>query len=121
MHECLRQEIASSGLNIDTLLVCPYIVSTGMFKGALDEKSVHWWHSWLFPTLRATDVAEKIVTAIKERKDILNIPRVLSLVPTLLHLLPTPVYDFVIRTTGGQHGLSNFEGRGEQWNFGRSS
>eukprot|EP00750_Incisomonas_marina_P014987 INCI18046.5.p1 GENE.INCI18046.5~~INCI18046.5.p1 ORF type:complete len:366 (+),score=41.66 INCI18046.5:224-1321(+) len=121
MHESLRQELAaaSASSSIHTLLVAPYLVNTGMFDGAMANDSVYWWHKLLFPALQPEEVALAIVHAVQSRRRLLVLPRQLSLVPTLLHLLPSPMYDFVVSLTGGKTGLRHFTGRHPSWNFPR--
>lgn len=122
MHESLRQELAAAGgasrsRSIHTLLVAPYLVNTGMFDGAMAKDSVYWWHRLLFPALQPEEVALAIIHAVQSRRRLLVLPRQLSLVPTLLHLLPSPMYDFVVSLTGGKTGLRHFTGRHPSWNF----
>ena len=114
-HECLRQELNVAGSNIRTLLVAPYIVNTGMFQGAMSKSTVYWFQRLLFPPLSAVTVGRSIVAAIEHRQQILVLPKVFALAPTILHLLPTTVYDWIVGQTGGQSGLKNFKGRPKKW------
>jgi all-trans-retinol dehydrogenase (NAD+) len=137
MHECLRQELAAMNAQapparrrrawrararprrVHTLLVSPYVVNTGMFRGAMEKDSVYWWHKWVLPApLEPEAVAAAIADAMCARRGLLVLPRHLSLVPALLHLLlPQPMYDFVLAVTGGSTGLRHFTGHPPEWNL----
>jgi all-trans-retinol dehydrogenase (NAD+) len=32
-HHCLRQELKQTNNNIDTTIICPWVVNTGLFNG----------------------------------------------------------------------------------------
>jgi hypothetical protein len=85
-----------------------------MFAGALSTPSrgMAWVHRLLFPVLDTDDVARAVVRGVETRRQLLVLPRWLSLVPALMHLLPVPVYDWGIRLAGGgAEGLAGFQGR----------
>lgn len=118
-HECLRLEVHSMCaerqkahpqtqlLPVRTLVVCPYVVDTGMFRGSriVTDKS---WVRRLFPVLRQEFVASSVLSAIKDGREQLILPRTLSMVSALLHLLPTPLYDAIVSLAGGSHGMNGF-------------
>ena len=62
----------------------------------------------LFPVLRQEFVASSVLSAIKDGREQLILPRTLSMVSALLHLLPTPLYDVIVSLAGGSHGMNGF-------------
>ena len=68
------------------------------------------WVTLLFPVLRQEFVASSVVAAIKDGREKLVIPRTVSIVPALLHLLPTPLYDTIVSISGGSRGMDGFLG-----------
>lgn len=124
-HESLRLELIRIGCDdiIDTLLVCPYAVQTGMFEGILDG---HKWSRALLPILQTQDVVDSIVRAIETRETVLIgcSPHFLHrmIFPYLgpaLHILPTKVMDGLFKVLGGVYGMDTFIGRDSQHNKGR--
>ena len=129
MHEALRLELGrhpSSG-SVRTVLVCPYhIVDTPMFGdsifcGRRDAMQAHGpltrlvlrfadvLRPWVFPPLRAQDLAHQIVDALARKHgppQILVVPWVLGwLIPVLRAMLPVPTMDAVLGVWGGWHGM----------------
>ena len=66
------------------------------------------WVRRLFPVLRQEFVASSVLSAIKDGREQLILPRTLSMVSALLHLLPTPLYDVIVSMAGGSHGMNGF-------------
>ena len=101
--------------DIHTLLVCPYIIDTGMFDGALKGPSQTWVTSLvlhlIFPYMSTQSAANSILKAMKERVHFLLIPTVLQYyVILLLRFLPVPLFDWVIAQMGGVHGMEDWSG-----------
>jgi len=83
--------------NINTTVVCPYFIATGMFAGAGGR------FLWLFPTLTPEFVAESVVKAMLKNQDFLLTPGWLWAVYFLKPFSPTKaalaVNDFLGLTT----------------------
>lgn len=141
LDESLRMELRRSGKSgVRTLLVCPYVVSTGMFGGAFSGgritgqakggnssfrcfiRSVR---DLLIPPLTAKSVAWNIVSETIERRNpsswyarctcgargsTLILPRRLALMPAMLRLLPVGLQEWVLDLAGGVHGMDGFFG-----------
>jgi all-trans-retinol dehydrogenase (NAD+) len=104
--ESLRVELKRLGYkNIRTTVVCPYFISTGMFKGVKTR------FPFLLPIMEPDDVASKIVGAIEKNKERLLLPPfVLALFPT--RLLPPVLFDEIVSFFGINHTMDDFKGRG---------
>ncbi len=103
--ESLRVELKRLGhKNIRTTVVCPYFISTGMFKGVKTR------FPFLLPIMEPDDVASKIVGAIEKNKErLLMPPFVLALFPT--RLLPPALFDEVVSFFGINRTMDDFKGR----------
>jgi all-trans-retinol dehydrogenase (NAD+) len=104
--ESLRVELRRLGYTkIRTTIVCPYFISTGMFKGVKTR------FPFLLPIMEPDDVASKIVGAVEKNKErLLMPPFVLALFPT--RLLPPTLFDGVVSFFGINHTMDDFKGRG---------
>jgi all-trans-retinol dehydrogenase (NAD+) len=104
--ESLRVELKRMGhRNIHTTVVCPYFISTGMFRGVKTR------FPFLLPIMEPDDVAKQIVDAIEKNKARLIMPPfVLALYPT--RLLPPALFDHVVTFFGINHTMDDFKGRG---------
>ena len=83
--------------NINTTVVCPYMIATGMFSGAGGR------FPWLIRTLNPEFVADSVVDAMLRNQDFLLTPRILWGFYCLKPFLPTgallAIYDFLGITT----------------------
>jgi all-trans-retinol dehydrogenase (NAD+) len=102
--EALRMEIKKHRWNIQTTVVCPYYINTGMFAGVRTR------FPWLLPILDENLVAEKIVRAILKNSKRLILPLTVYSV-FLLRLLPVSVFDAVATFLGINAGMDDFRGR----------
>ena len=104
MEESLRAEIGMEGLNIQTTLIAPYFINTGMFEGVKTR------FSWLLPILDQDLVAERIAKAIHKKKRRLILPWfVYTVFP--LRLLPVDLFDTVGAFFGITRVMDHFKGR----------
>lgn len=102
--EALRMEIRKSGWNIETTVVCPYFINTGMFEGVRTRFAA------LLPILDEEKVAGRIIRAIlKNKKRLVMPPMVYSV--WLLRLFPVAVFDIVADLMGINDAMKTFEGR----------
>ncbi|MDR0836932.1 MAG: SDR family oxidoreductase [Propionibacteriaceae bacterium] len=102
--EALRNELRVSGSNVNTLLVCPYYISTGMFDGVKTRFPL------LLPIMRPAHVALRILDAIECDKEQLVMPPFAATVPWM-RFLPTPIFDAVNDFFGVNRSMENFSGR----------
>lgn len=105
--ESLRMELKRLGGDIETTLVCPYYVDTGMFKGV--KTSI----PFLLPILKPGYVAKKIVSAIQKKRKRLIMPRFI-LFSYLMRMLPTWIFDRVVNLFGINKTMDEFKGHGGQ-------
>eukprot|EP01116_Phalansterium_solitarium_P000044 TRINITY_DN10036_c0_g1_i2.p1 TRINITY_DN10036_c0_g1~~TRINITY_DN10036_c0_g1_i2.p1 ORF type:complete len:326 (-),score=56.26 TRINITY_DN10036_c0_g1_i2:375-1352(-) len=104
--EGLRRELYGS--NVQTTVVCPYIINTGMFEGTRPLP--------LLPMLKARDVARRVADAIEYGESYVVVPWVFHLMP-LIRVLPVELLDFLARAMGGASSMDNFKGRGKEFNL----
>ncbi|MEA5118269.1 MAG: SDR family oxidoreductase [Propionicimonas sp.] len=102
--EALRAELRQQGSPVNTLLVCPFYIDTGMFAGARTAVP------WLLPILSEQTVATKVLDAVERGSRRLLLPPALYTLP-LLRLLPVGVADAVIDLLGVNHTMDDFTGR----------
>jgi all-trans-retinol dehydrogenase (NAD+) len=102
--EALRLELGREGHDIETTVVCPYYVSTGMFDGVKTR------FNWLLPILSPEYVAAKIVKAIKRNQGRLVLPRFVYVAPAM-RLLPTRWFDRLVEFFGVSRSMDEFRGR----------
>jgi hypothetical protein len=82
----------------------PYYIDTGMFAGV---------RSPVVPILQPARVAEAIVSAIKQDRILLRLPRVVNLLPLLRGSLPARWFDRVVGDwLGVYRSMDDFTGRG---------
>ena len=104
--ESLRLELKRQKVKVNTTIICPYYIDTGMFKGVKTR------FPWLLPILKPEYVANKIVKAIlKNRKKVVMPPFVMVSYP--IRILPTPWFDFLIDFFGINKSMDEFTGREE--------
>jgi short-subunit dehydrogenase len=111
MHESLALELgrcASRGVSFTAVL--PYAVDTGMFGGAFEAPGLALTRA-LFPMLRASDVAARVLEAVRSREHVVVLPWTLTLAPPLLRLLPVPLQRWAIALAGGTTGMDTWRGR----------
>ncbi len=101
--ESLRFEFQRNGNKIDTTVVCPYYINTGMFEGVKTR------FSFLLPILDETKTAKKIVRAIRKKKPRLIMPWFVYTVPPI-RILPVKLFDAIVRIFGIHKGMDEFKG-----------
>jgi hypothetical protein len=98
----LEMEQARTGVKVTTVM--PYYIDTGMFAGV---------RSPVVPILQPARVAEAIVSAIKQDRILLRLPRVVNLLPLLRGSLPARWFDRVVGDwLGVYRSMDDFTGRG---------
>lgn len=103
-HEALRTELARLARGIDSLVVCPFFIDTGMFAGVRTRFPL------LLPILRPEYAARRILSAIAKGKKRLIMPRFVY-TTYILRLLPVAVMDAVSGFFGVNRAMDHFRGR----------
>ena len=102
--ESLRAELRQTAPAIQTTVVCPFYIDTGMFHGVKSR------FPRLLPILSEGDVATRIVAAIQRNQRRLMMPPLVHLVP-LMRILPVEVFDRVASFLGVNASMDEFKGR----------
>ncbi len=102
--ESLRLECKRLGYPIDTTVVCPFYIDTGMFAGVKTR------FSWLLPILKPDYAAMRIFKAIRARKRRLLMPRFVYVVYPI-RLLPVNLFDSLMNFFGVNKSMDEFRGR----------
>jgi len=102
--DALRVELARQQLNIQTTMVCPYYISTGMFEGVKTR------FAFLLPILKPDYVATRIVNAIKTNRTRLVMPPFV-LTSYLVRIFPTAIFDGIMGMLGISKSMDEFTGR----------
>jgi len=105
-HESLRLEINKLKANINTTIVCPYAIDTGMFSGL---------KNWLFPILKVQDVADTVVDGVIHNRKLIMIPRYFQVLGNLMRLCPVSFSDYTLQLLGVLDSMDSFKGRGKEW------
>jgi short-subunit dehydrogenase len=102
--ESLRYELRRYAPEVQTTLVCPFYINTGMFDGASSRVP------WLMPILDEARVVAKIISAIERNRRQLLMPPAVALLP-VLRMLPVPVFDRMMDLLGVNTSMDEFVGR----------
>ncbi len=105
--ESLRNEMRRVAPNVRTTVICPFFIDTGMFKGAKTR------FSFLLPILKESEVADRVVEAVRANRARLMMPKMVYLVPPL-RLLPIKVFDIVADVLGVNVAMDEFMGRAKK-------
>ncbi|XP_052765068.1 epidermal retinol dehydrogenase 2-like isoform X1 [Mya arenaria] len=104
--ESLRFELMAQGkTGINTTVVCPFFINTGMFEGAKTR------FPFLLPILEPAYVADKIVEAVLCNQTLLALPRILYVFFAIKGFLPHSVAQVLNDHLGVSHCMDNFKGR----------
>ncbi|MGB1049262.1 MAG: SDR family oxidoreductase [Rhodothermales bacterium] len=101
--EALRLEMRRLGHPIDTTLVAPFYIDTGMFDGVKTRVA------FLLPILKPDYAVRRIMKAIDRKKRRLIMPRFVY-ITFPLRLLPVPVYDWLADLFGVTRTMDEFIG-----------
>ena len=104
LTDALRNEMRVGKTGVNTMIVCPYYMSTGMFDGVATRSS------WLLPILRPQTVAIKVLNGIERGAQQVIEPPFVRVVP-LLRVLPPRVFDAAADLFGINHTMDDFVGR----------
>jgi all-trans-retinol dehydrogenase (NAD+) len=102
--ESLRGELRAEGSRVNTLVVCPFYINTGMFAGVQTK------FPRLLPILEENTVSTQVIDAIESGREQLVMPSLVRLVPGV-RLLPTRAFDKVMDFLGVNQTMDHFTGR----------
>jgi all-trans-retinol dehydrogenase (NAD+) len=102
--DALRLEMRRLGHPINTTLVAPFYIDTGMFDGVKTRVSL------LLPMLKPEYTVTRIMKAIDRKKRRLIMPRFVYITYPL-RLLPVPIYDWLADLFGVTRTMDEFTGR----------
>ena len=102
--ESLRAELRTIAPGVQTTVVCPYYIDTGMFHGAKTR------FSFLLPILKEDAVAERTVRAIRSNRRRVTMPWLVHWIPAL-RVLPVAFFDGVAGLLGINASMNQFVGR----------
>ncbi|KAA0178117.1 hypothetical protein FNF27_00665 [Cafeteria roenbergensis] len=106
LAEALRMELRHMGATgVSTTCVCPFYIDTGMFEGVRG--------SWLptLPILKPDYVVASMMTAIRRRTPVLNMPAMVNLTPLMRAGLPVAAFDWCCDFLGITKSMDDFAGR----------
>ncbi|NXR64237.1 RDHE2 dehydrogenase, partial [Rhadina sibilatrix] len=90
---------------INTTIVCPFVINTGMFDGVKSK----WPH--VLPVLDPEYVAERIISAVRQNQEMLFIPRIIYFLYFLKSFLPVKATILLLDYFGNSDIMSTFKGR----------
>ena len=103
-NEALRAELRARRSKVNTLVVCPFYIDTGMFAGVRTRVP------WLLPILDEADVARRVLDAIESGRPRLILPPAVHLLP-VARVLPVRAFDTLVDLLGANHTMDGFTGR----------
>ncbi|MFM2437970.1 MAG: hypothetical protein RLZ55_787 [Actinomycetota bacterium] len=106
-HRALRQELRAAAPHVQTTLVAPFFVGTGMFDGVGSR------FPWLLPIVDESDAVNHIVTAVERDRTNVTMPPMAKLA-SLFGVLPTGVADVLLDQLGINASMSTFRGRADR-------
>lgn len=101
--ESLRTELAEDAPGVQTTVVLPQVIGTGMFAGVKTPR--------MFPVLDPDVAAESIIRAVESNRQRLLLNRLAGMTAYVARLLPPRVSDVVSRAAGAFDGMNTFHGR----------
>lgn len=102
--DSLRTELKATGSRVQTTVVCPYYIDTGMFSGVTTR------FPWLLPILDPDTVTRRVVDAIRGNRRRVIMPWfIYTIFP--MRLLPVAWADRLMDFFGVSHSMDQFTGR----------
>ena len=102
--ESLRLELKRLGSHIQTTVVCPFYITTGMFTGVKTR------FQWLLPILEPEYATDRIMQAIERDRRRLIMPRIVY-TTFLGRILPIRAFDGLMEFLGVNKSMDDFVGR----------
>jgi all-trans-retinol dehydrogenase (NAD+) len=103
--EALRMELRRLKSGVETTVICPFFIDTGMFEGVKTRFPL------LLPLLKKEYVAKRIVRAVLSGRRRLVMPPFAYMV-FFLRLFPTAFLDWAAQFFGINQSMDEFRGRG---------
>ena len=110
--EALRGELRHTAPNLNTTVVCPGYIATGMFQGAQMTSTIPFLNPLvraIMPVLEPDYIAGKIITAIKRNQTVLVAPRFGYLSYLFRATTPTYILDVAFDILGVSRSMEKFE------------
>ena len=104
-YESMFIELKQKRSNVKLTVICPYIISTGMFEGATTR------FSWLLPILSPGEMVDRIMLAVRRDEFMVLYPRIMYLFLILKPILPVDVLYQVSDFMGSTRMMDGFKGR----------
>jgi all-trans-retinol dehydrogenase (NAD+) len=102
--ESLRRELKKFNYTgVTVTCVCPYIIDTGLFKGFKPMA--------MSPFIKPENAAHAIVKGFKKGKPYVMLPPLSIYSSLMLKLLPTQLFDWILKMSGAEKAMDCFEGR----------
>jgi len=102
--ESLRAELSDLAPALETTVVCPYFIDTGMFDGAKTR------FPRLLPILKEQVVADNVIQAIARNRARVHLPALVNFIPAA-RILPTIALDGMMSFLGVNVSMDHFHGR----------
>lgn len=103
-HEAVRQELRQTAPGVQSTLVTPFFVNTGMFAGASTR------FPWLLPVVEPDAAVASIILAVEQDRRRLIMPSIAA-ASYLYQLLPASLSDFLLDQLGVSSSMTGFRGR----------
>jgi all-trans-retinol dehydrogenase (NAD+) len=103
-NEALRNEMRQERTGVNTMIVCPFYIDTGMFDGVKTRIP------WLLPILKPKKVAAEVLFGIERGAKQVILPPFVRIVP-MLRLVPVTLMDWTADLFGINRSMEDFAGR----------
>lgn len=104
-YESLYIELRQKRSDVQLTVICPYIISTGMFEGAQTR------FPWLLPILTPNEMTDRIMLAIRRCEFMVLYPKLLNIFRIVKPILPINALYLILDFMGGTTMMSNYTGR----------
>jgi all-trans-retinol dehydrogenase (NAD+) len=105
--DALRIELDRLSANVNTTIVCPYYIDTGMFAGVPQSTRFGFLHM-----LKPDYVVNEIISAMRYREPMIMLPKAqIQLSLALKALLPVRISDWLYYVFGVVRSMDEFKGR----------
>eukprot|EP01060_Flectonema_neradi_P005285 TRINITY_DN13501_c0_g1_i1.p1 TRINITY_DN13501_c0_g1~~TRINITY_DN13501_c0_g1_i1.p1 ORF type:complete len:336 (+),score=70.53 TRINITY_DN13501_c0_g1_i1:65-1009(+) len=102
--EALRMEMRSKNTGVNVVTINPFYINTGMFAGVSTRVP------FILPMLNESNVANRVISAIESREEVVNLPPVCSLIP-VSRILPVSWALQSLDFMGVSSSMDSFKGR----------
>ena len=105
----IRLELKRKNSPLTTTCIYPWLINTGFTTGITIPPAIN----FIWPFLDEPYVGKVIYNSTCERREEVIIPKTMSIVPLLGHLLPTWLFDKICLNSG-EDSMKNFVGRNKK-------